>query len=365
MKGKKVLIVPLNWGLGHTTRIIPIIKILIENRAEVTISGSPEQVILLKKEFPGVYVVSLPYLKIRISTSKYQLISNFIQIPKFLLQIRNENKALNQLLRTEAFDLIISDNCYGLWNKKIKSVLITHQLNLILPKTIGFFQPFFNVINIRLVKNFDVCWIPDFEKEPNLSGLLSHPLTKSIHATYIGPLSRFSTDYQQSSIVSDQKVKKKILFLLSGPEPQRTVFETCLVKEVQELNNKYDCIIIRGLPQNDTNNIPSYWINHASSAEMNKMILDADYIICRSGYSTIMDLIALRKSALLIPTPGQSEQEYLAQYLSNKGYFVMQEQNKLNILKGILELEKLNLKYFFPQVENGNTPEKEIIYLLH
>jgi UDP-N-acetylglucosamine transferase subunit ALG13 len=260
-------------------------------------------------------------------------------MPKFQRQIIKEHRALNNLLKKEHYDLIISDNCYGLWNRKVKSVIITHQLNLKVPASIRFLQPLFNKINQNLIRNFTLCWIPDFQDVPNLSGSLSHPVPADISSAYIGPLTRF-IEIESPIIADKQGNRKNILFIISGPEKQRTCLEVILTREFNSLKKSFDCTLIRGLPLEPSKDLPENWYNHLSSEEMQRKIFKADYIVCRSGYSSIMDLSVLKKSAILIPTPGQTEQEYLARHLSNNKQFICQDQDKTDIREGIRSLEE-------------------------
>jgi predicted glycosyltransferase len=340
MKGKKVLIVPLNWGLGHTTRIIPIIKLLADLGAEVSVSGSPKQLNILTVECNKISIVHLPFSRIRLSRYKSQLLYLFLQLPCFVVQIFKEHHALNRLLKQQHLDLIISDNCYGLWNKKVRSVFITHQLNIQVPGSVKFLQPVINFINRCLIRNFNYCWVPDYESPQNLSGLLSHPAPKSLNIAFIGILSRF-TGMPQEKLITAEHNKINLLFIISGPEVQRTIFESILKKEFEKLKETYSCTFIRGLPDEDSENLPEGWFNHVSSIEMQRMISQSDLVICRSGFSSIMDLISLQKPAVLIPTPGQTEQEYLARYLSSSKLFCFQEQNKINIQAGIQRIREM------------------------
>jgi len=343
MKGKNILVAPLNWGLGHATRIIPIIRILSESGAKVFVSGSKEQIRLLTVEFNNLQIVSLPYLKIKLNKNKSQILFLLLQTPWFIHYFWREHRALNKLLKQIPFDLIISDNCYGLWNKRVRSIFITHQLNIQLPRSIKFLQPIVNSINHRLIRNFNECWVPDYNDDNGLSGILSHPAPKQINVNYIGPLSRFSYSPIKTNARPENR-SKKLLCLISGPENQRSIFEKLLLKEAEKLSDSFNFEFIRGLPGKDNENLPEGWYNHLSSNELQNKILEADLIISRSGYSTIMDLFVLQKPAILIPTPGQTEQEYLALYLFEKGIFYYQEQEKLNIHEGIETMDRLSRK---------------------
>ncbi|MBN1951200.1 MAG: hypothetical protein JW801_08345 [Bacteroidales bacterium] len=326
---KKILVVPLSWGLGHATRLLPVIREFREAEAEIIISGGPDQQKILVSEFPDLKVVNLPYLKIRLSTSKSQVPSLFLQLPGILLYLAREYLALKKLLRTESPDAVISDNCYALRNRKVPGIFITHQLNIQVPRSLKRFEGWVNRINHRLIRKFDHCWVPDLPGEDNLAGKLSHTRLKNIHPEYIGILSRFSgmaiPDRKQSS-----PAHKKILVLISGPENQRSLFENLIRSELRALPDKYSYRVIRGLPTQD---LPCEegWYNHVSTEDLQRLILEADTILCRAGYSTIMDLTTLGRSALLIPTPGQSEQEYLASYLADKKLFLKSSQDTLKL----------------------------------
>jgi hypothetical protein len=332
---------------------LPIIKQLQELGADIYISGSPQQLTLITGEFENIKIIHLPYLKIKLSKNNSQVFNLIMQLPRFLIQIFREHIALGILLNREAFDLVISDNCYGCWNKKVYTVFITHQLNVQLPQRIEIFQNLINLVNHWFISKFDICWVPDFEADSGLSGALSHPLPKSLKVNYIGILSRFNLRKAFISLQSEN-IKKKILFIISGPEKQRTLFETILRNEAVKLQNFYICIFVRGLPEHTSENLPVNWYNHVPSHELEKLITEADYIVCRPGYSSIMDLFTLQKTAIIVPTPGQTEQEYLSVFLEKKGLFFRQDQEKINIAEGIENLQKKETYIKSLYVKNDN-----------
>jgi uncharacterized protein (TIGR00661 family) len=337
-KKPKVLIAPLQWGLGHATRCIPIIRKLATGPFEVIIGCSGPQKLLLQQEFPSLRVIDLPNFSIRYSRrSRFNLFKIVIQIPKILIQINREKRWLYNFLRSENLDLIIADNRYGLHAAGIYSVFITHQLY--------FHTPFGNGLNRTLsslqnsyIERFSVCWIPDFADDDSLAGDLSHP-PKLPETTirYIGPLTRF--------VVREYQTDNELLILLSGPEPQRTILENKLVNELK--NYSGSAILVRGLPEQQetvfiSSNVTVY--NHLPSELLNQLICKSSFIVGRSGYTTIMDIVSLGKKSILIPTPGQPEQIYLAKYLSEKKLIYTVNQNEFN-LKSSLEGAK-NFPYF-------------------
>lgn len=325
-KSPRILVAPLDWGLGHATRCIPVIYELVTKGTNVWLAGEGKQEAILKQEFPGLPFLTLPGYQVRYGRSALELLKNIIfQTPRIIKMINQENEWLKKAVDDHGFDAVISDNRFGLYHHKIPSVFITHQLLIKTP-----FKKWADHIlqkrNYSYINRFTECWIPDNEKN-SLAGDLSHPeLLPAIRAHYIGLLSRL----KKNNIPE----KRDHLFIsLSGPEPQRTLLENKIIKEIA--GYKGAATIVRGLPGNatiipSTNDIKIY--NHLPTGQYNKEMEQAEYVISRSGYSTVMDIATLNKRSVLIPTPGQTEQEYLASYLSEKqfAFSVLQKEFSLN-----------------------------------
>jgi UDP-N-acetylglucosamine:LPS N-acetylglucosamine transferase len=248
---------------------------------------------------------------------------------------------LKKIVNSGKIDVVISDNCYGLWNRSVYSVFITHQLHINVPRAIKVAGPVINRLNKWLIRKYDECWVPDMEEEGGFAGELSHTAIQGSKISYLGILSRFN-NFPVNSLVAETGKKKQLLIIISGPEKQRTIFEQIVRQQLALLPDNYLFDVIRGLPGHETQ-LPSGWHNHLHTYAMKKMIEDADYIICRAGYSTIMDLIALKRTAFLVPTPGQSEQEYLAAYLQSKDYFPFGRQIEFNLISAIDQLNHFHL----------------------
>lgn len=338
---KNILIAPLNWGLGHATRCIPIIKALENNGFEPVIASDGVALELLKKEFPHLIFFELPSYDVTYAIDgknfKWKLLS---QIPKIIKAIRNEKRVVEKIVSNYSIDGIISDNRLGVFSKKVPSVFITHQLNVLSGKTSWLSSK----LHLNYIKKFTVCWIPDTNSFPNLSGKLGHlskPLKSSI---YIGPLSRLSK--------KDLPKKYDLMVILSGPEPQRTLLEERLIEELKEYPK--ETLFIKGIIEKKQEiwkekNITFY--NYMNSAALETAFNESEIVLCRSGYTTIMDLAKLKKKAFLIPTPGQYEQEYLAKKYKKEGLAPSCKQEKFKIQK----LEKIHLyKGFneFPETSN-------------
>jgi uncharacterized protein (TIGR00661 family) len=306
----RILVAPLDWGLGHATRCIPVIYELLAQNADVWLAGERSQETLLKEEFPQLPMLQLKGYRVSYGRSGPGLLRTLLlQIPRLLQAALKENEWLHDGVKKYEFDAVISDNRFGLHHPSIPSVFITHQLQVQSPWRV-LSESLLRKMNYRFINRFTCCWIPDFEDGNGLAGKLSHPTKKpAIPCYYTGPLSRL----KKTGIAEE---KKHLFISLSGPEPQRSILENKLVNQVSHYNGT--AVIVRGLPGNaslipSTNDIRFY--NHLPAEEYNREMQRADYVISRSGYSTIMDLLAVGKRSILIPTPGQTEQEYLAVHL--------------------------------------------------
>jgi uncharacterized protein (TIGR00661 family) len=335
---KKILVAPLDWGLGHATRCIPIIHELLHNKNEVWIAADGAIEVLLKNEFPHLKFIKLFNYNVQYSTNGNWLWLKMLQQSKLILKsIEHENKWLEELLETESFHIVISDNRYGLYNKKVHSVFITHQLRLSFPKLFSAFEIIVENVLKNWIQKFDECWVPDYaDSNNNLSGKLSHSNSALKNLKFIEPLSRFKNFVPQKN-----NVETDILILISGPEPQRTLWENIVIHQLASTTIIHQkIIIIGGKFSNDflEKQLPENVEYHTSIAatELYYYLAGAKKIICRSGYSTIMDLEALNKKAIFIPTPGQTEQEYLARWLHNKGLGIFVSQKKFQ-LKNFIE----------------------------
>jgi len=319
---KKIIVGLLDWGLGHTTRCIPIIKFLKELNCEVYIAAAPHHKTLLINEIEGlIFLDELPLYNIRYSKNGKWLIFNLIQLAGNIFKtIKDEQTWLKKMHNKYQFDFVISDNRYGFYLNDIQSVIITHQLS---PRTgISFFADnLVRSIHYRFLTKFLECWVPDFETNFNLSGKLGHPKKLVKNVKYIGPLSRLEPEI-------DAIKKRNIIIILSGPEPQRTILENILINQLTNYKGKY--LLVRGLPGDLDNSVPNC-INHLSAENLAKEINNSEMVICRSGYSSVMDLIKLQKKAIFIPTPGQTEQEYLAKKLFEDELFLYSKQHQFNL----------------------------------
>ncbi|WP_281752286.1 glycosyltransferase [Neptunitalea chrysea] len=324
---KRILVAPLNWGLGHSTRCIPIIHALQDEFYEPVIASDGIALELLRKEFPDLEAYELPSYDIEYAKKGKNFKLKMIwDSPKMLAAITKERKAVEKLVEEKNIHGIISDNRLGIQLKKIPCVFITHQLNVLTGNTTWLSSK----IHQNIIKRYDECWVPDFKDKPNLSGKLGHLKKDKKNIKYIGPLSR----------IAKKKIPKAydIMGLISGPEPQRTMLEELLIEELKKHSGKV--LIVRGKiekeqTRKEDDNLVIY--NYMTKEQLEEAFNQSDIVISRSGYTTIMDLAKLEKKAFFIPTPGQYEQVYLAKRLKKKGMipYCKQEDFRLKKLDSI------------------------------
>ena len=346
---KRILVAPLNWGIGHATRCIPLINALISHNYEVVIAADGRALHLLITEFPDLEIVRFSGYNIKYSKYVPMSVSMLLQLPKLLWNIKKEHETLNQIIDDYKIDGVISDNRFGLFTSKVPSIFITHQLQIQSP----YFSDEIRKFNYKYINKFDVCWIMDGEKE-NLAGSLSKPKLLPNNSLYIGTQSRFEK--------REEEKEYDFLAIVSGPEPQRTILEKGLIKALKDREEK--SIIVLGKPELKTSEqLGNLTIkSHLSAKDLNTAILQSELIICRPGYSTIMDLAKLEKKAFFIPTPGQTEQEYLAENFMQEGICFAQKQSEFDLEKAISESTNYN---GFTTSDNRNTDWENLFLLFN
>lgn len=318
---KRILVAPLNWGLGHATRCIPVIEALENHGYEPIIASDGIALALLKKEFPHLTALELPHYHIEYAKRGVFFKLKIIRLlPQMLKAIRTEKRIIRNIIKEYAIQGIISDNRLGARSKSIPSVFITHQLNVLTGTTTWITTP----LHRRFIKKYNECWVPDVEHAPNLSGKLGHSEENNLKLKYIGPLSR----------LHKKPIAKKydLMVILSGTEPQRRMLEEKLREELKNYSGK--TLFVRGVVEADEEviqdgNITFY--NFMNSAALEDAFNQSEVILCRSGYSTIMDLAQMGRKAFFIPTPGRYEQEYLAKKLKKSGLVPYATQNDFKI----------------------------------
>ncbi len=329
----KVIVAPTDWGLGHSTRDIPIIRELQRRGHEVTVATGSRALSLLKQEVPECRFLTMPGPKVRYGRTKFFITEFVREIPKVLLSYNRENRDLHRLLEKESFDLIISDSRFGFYSEWVPSYLINHQISFDLPlgRAVEYAMARFNEYNFS---NFNRVIVPDQNLKKGLAGGIAKTKIEGIRKKlfYAGILSSVSKTRSKEDI--------DYLISISGPEPQRTLLEKTVLPQMKHLEGKK--VVVLGLPQsNKTRNAKDLFLkDHANREEMADYMNRARFIITRSGYTTMMEVAELdKKRGLFIPTPGQPEQEYLSKWYEKNNWFHSVQQNKLNLAKDVSEAE--------------------------
>ena len=352
---KKILYGVLNWGLGHASRSIPIIQFLVSKGFEIIIASDGEALKLLKKEFPNLYFEKIePYNVFYSKTKKYFDFTIFTQLNKFSKTIKKEHSQTQKLIEKHNISYIISDNRYGVYSKKIPSTIICHQINL--QHKYSFIQKQMNIIHSKMLDKFHEIWVLDFKENPicgNISNKYFSEKRIQKKIKYLGLVSRM--------IKQKLKIEYKFCIVLSGPEPQRTLFENILINQTKTINDKI--AFVRGTniykqKIKSSKNIEVFDLLESKS--LNEIINKSETVICRAGYSSIMDILKLEKQAILVPTPGQTEQEYLADYLKNKKWFYTTSQEKFRLNKDVFKLKD----YKIPDILDKNNYKKLVLNFL-
>jgi len=331
----RIIYAVCSWGLGHATRSLPVIRKLKEEDNDLTIISNGRSLDLLKKEIGDIakYYDIPDYPMLLSENSRQFMAKSVIYWPSFIARMESGLQALNKILKKRKYDRIISDARYDMYSRKIPSFFITHQIRIMNPLRISIFERGSETFNLFFFKRFCGVIVPDFEKD-DLSGELSHNLNKidekKLH--YVGVLSDFKK----------KKKKKDIDYMISisGPEPQRTILEKKIITKIKDLSGKI--IITLGKTESirkfSKKNIETY--SFLSKEKREDFLNRTKLVISRSGYSTILDLGVIGTKALMIPTPGQVEQEYLGKYHNKKGTFYSVNQENINLLKDIENAKK-------------------------
>jgi uncharacterized protein (TIGR00661 family) len=324
----RILVAPLDWGLGHATRCIPVIRTLLTTGADVLLAGEGKVETLLRTEFPELVFLNLRGYRVTYAQSAVGTFTALAQqLPKLLRAIAFETAWLEAAVAEHRINAVISDNRYGLYHPCIPSVFITHQLLVKTP--LRSTDALLQTLMYRFINRFTACWVPDSEETPNLAGALSHPVKKpALPVTYIGPLSRFTP--------TEPVLGYYLLVLLSGPEPQRTLLEEKILQQAQLFKNPM--LVVRGLPgHTGLPQVPYHVtiINHLPSATLQQAIESAQFVISRCGYSTVMDMMTLQKKCIFVPTPAQTEQLYLAQHLMKSNHALCIPQSKFGLATAV------------------------------
>lgn len=289
---KRILISPLDWGMGHTARCVSIIRQLIGQKNTIYFAGNEAQCSFMKREFPQIQVEFIDGYNVTLDSKKSSYLQMINQLIKIKKSIKAEHLFVEKFVSQEKIDVVISDNRYGFFSEKTKNIFLAHQLNLQLP----FLSKFVNSQLKSRIEKFDCIWIPDSKSEPVCGDLTNAKF--DIPKIVIGHLCRFEN--------IPAPIKYEYLGIVSGPEPERSRFANVLAEFLAKKNQKAALVGAKVIDQD------IHCIENPSTIELQELINSSSYIVSRAGYTTIMEMLVLKKNAILIPTPNQFEQEYLA-----------------------------------------------------
>ena len=324
----KIIYGVCSWGLGHATRSLPVIRKLIKENNKLTIISNGRSLDLLKKEIgENANFIDIPDYPMLLSENPRQFMAkSMIYWPMLIRRLHKGFNQLNKILKQKRYDIIISDARYDIYNRKIPSFFISHQIRIMNPLRIKILETGSEIFNLFFFKRFAGVLVPDY-KTDGLSGELSHNLRlideNKIH--YIGALSDFKK--------KDNKKDIDYLISISGPEPQRTILEKRISSQIEHL--KGNIVVTLGKTENEdafkSENITTY--SFVSKEKREDLLNSSKLVISRSGYSTILDLSVIGCKALMTPTPGQIEQEYLSKYHNLKKTFYSVNQNSIDLVR--------------------------------
>ena len=326
MSGRRILISPLNWGFGHAGRMIPLALELKKRGHEITFGVDKGLIHALEKDLIDIIIIPIPGIRVRYSRVVPQYLCIFLQLPLLIISAFREHAALKRIVSKLKPDIVISDNRFGFFHSDVYSVFVTHQLRIAFPRFLRFLEPVAVWLNRQIISRYDMCLVPDYPGKVNLSGRLSHDVKLPENVFYTGPLSRFRIADKGETIMN--LPPRYYCLILSGPEPQRSL----LFKKVSSVLQGIHLVVLSGTPLisdlKDRHGITV--ITNPDTATMRHAITGSKTVISRAGYTSVMELVSLGKGGVIIPTPGQTEQEYLGQYLNGRYGFVALKQNNLS-----------------------------------
>ncbi|MBW2987634.1 hypothetical protein KY336_03730 [Candidatus Woesearchaeota archaeon] len=352
----KILFGICTWGLGHATRDLPIIRRLLEKGHSVTIATSGRSLEVLKKEVPECKFIDFPDYPAPYTKSSLFALKFTTYLPHLVRMVRKEKKRFGKLLNKEKYDLVIADCRYGFNSREVPCFFITHQPRFIVPKRVRPVERTLEYLNYTFLRKFTKIFIPDYEMN-GLTGDLSHSLRfyNGKPLEYIGILSAMQ------EVDTEQDIDYFIS--ISGPEPQRTIFEDIIMPQLNSLAG--NIVITLGKPEENVKNIIKTKkatitiFSYLAPEQQQLMFNKAKMVVSRSGYTTLMDLAQLGKKALFVPTVGQTEQEYLSHYHNKQKTWYSVRQKKFKLARDLKIAEQ------YPGFSKCNTQESVDRFMKH
>ncbi|WP_297945720.1 glycosyltransferase [uncultured Fibrobacter sp.] len=325
----KVLVAPLDWGLGHATRCAPVVREFLEKGCDVELAVTRGNAAILREMFPDVRQRLAPSYNIVYPKHGYNMAFWLLKNSAHLRAVmRAEHHYAEEMVERHGYDILVSDNRFAFRSRKAKSVYMTHQCRIAFPKMLRMFEAFGAAWHASVMSRFDEVWVPDVPEFPGYAGSLSHVERCPRPLKFVGPLSRFAMLPLTQSTEKDLN----IVAVVSGVEPARSRFASRLSSVLPQIPGKH--VVILGKPASSlktwtAGNVTFY--NHLPTQEFADVISRAGWVISRGGYSTVMDMAVLGAKCIFVPTPGQYEQVVLAADLSAAGFAVSIEEGSLSV----------------------------------
>lgn len=359
----KILVAPLDWGLGHATRCVPIVKEFLRQGAEVELAVVKANAGFFREVFPELRQRVAPGYNVVYPKYGFNMALWLLKNSAHLNAVmRYEKRYAEEMVERHGYDVLFSDNRFAFFSKKAYSVYMTHQRRIAFPPALAAFEG----VGIRWhrarMKNFDEVWVPDVETAPGYAGALSHlPALRGERISFgvggapavrfVGPLSRFDAPCSGASRVAGSlnAGKYRVVAVISGVEPARTQFENRLRDILRDVPGEH--LMILGKPQAPRRHWTEgniEFVTHLPTGDFARAVRDADWVISRGGYSTVMDMAYLGAKCIFVPTPGQYEQVVLARDLATAGYAVNIPANRLSV-ESLLDAFKGNVVLPRPQ----------------
>ena len=335
---QRVLLCVLDWGLGHAARCLSLLQELELCNHQVVVASSGKALAFLRIELPGRDIHELPGYDINYESKSFEW-GIIRQSRKIQSAVSLEHELTREIVRKEKVDVIISDNRYGCYDESVPGIFLSHHINIRAHGAWRALEPAANAYHRNLISKFDHVWVPDYPDQ-SLSGELSSGLPQ---ATFIGPLTTMR------KLANVPHVKYDLIAVLSGPEPERTRLEEILFGQLKDSGKLF--LLVGGNP--DSRKVSPDHIGFLTRAELNVAIQSSSMLISRSGYSTIMDMTAVGGNATFIPTPGQTEQLYLAEQMEKRGIAFYQAQDNFDLALALAEATRYKGFDEFKDRDNG------------
>lgn len=323
----KVLVAPLDWGLGHATRCVPVIREFLRQGAVVELAVVKSNAALLRQIFPNLRQHVAPSYNIVYPKHGYNmglwLLKNGAHLSKV---IRYEHQYAERMVERFHYDVLLSDNRFGFYSKKAKSIYMTHQRRIAFPPMFAAFETTGILWHGAVMRHFDEVWVPDLPDAPGFAGSMSHVNLNPRPVKFVGALSRFRAPPPEGNSALYNYVA-----VVSGVEPARSRFEKQLKQVLNKIEGRHAIIMgqpFLGLKSWTEGNIDFF--THLEDDSFAKTVRSCKWVISRGGYSTVMDMAVLGAKCVFVPTPGQYEQIVLARELQKSGYAVSIDEQKLD-----------------------------------